>query len=248
MKKNLITKVFLFLFTICFIGSCSNPSGNSGSNLSTPPAVPDPNAVPVIDTNVLGVLYNSESEICSAYYGYKGQLSATMSDGFSSTYTWTSSDPSKVRINSDGTINYLGLGNDSQPDVATITCTAANGKSTSIVCWSSYIVSADRRSESWNPGETWNVTVGSNSYFRFNYLTSTVMNDVPIVGQSTLPVNAQNLSVTSSDNSIAEVFIDNSFRFSLNCKREGDVTITFNLNGEQRTYSVHVTQTTITHQ
>lgn len=92
----------------------------------------------IIDMSGGGVDINGTRKICTAYPGYVGELEASLADLSPTTFTWTSSNPDAVSVDSEGIVTYKGAGDLYNPAKATITCTAENGESASVECWSSF--------------------------------------------------------------------------------------------------------------
>lgn len=93
-------------------------------------------AYPVIDYSAGGKGVGNKQ--CFAWPGYVGNLSVSMADGSSSSYTWTSSNPDIIAVDQTGKLTYKSIITTGviADRFITITVTAANGATDSIQCLS----------------------------------------------------------------------------------------------------------------
>lgn len=124
-KKSILFLSLVFLFLM----GCSNPSSGS---------TPMSDADVVLTITDGGASVDTSKNLCTAYPGYFGRLVASLADSSATTFTWTSSNPDAVSVDSNGNVTYKGAGDNYDAAKATITCTAANGNSATVECWSSF--------------------------------------------------------------------------------------------------------------
>lgn len=127
---NLIIKksFLLLILASIFLFGCNNPSNGSSTS----------NAAVVLDIESGGADFSTRKNLCAAYPGYVGKIKASLEDCSNTQFTWSSNNPDAVSVDSEGNVTYIGIGDYKDPAKAIITCTAANGNSASVECWSSF--------------------------------------------------------------------------------------------------------------